>query len=420
MIRIAMKIFKSIFLYSFVGFILFCNTSILTQTFIEDDITISTTWTLANSPYEIASELYIRDGAILTIESGVVVDFKNRFLFVGKYQSAKLIADGVTFNNGTVTFLQQSEGKITNCHFALSQLNLEEYSKPIIENNTFTSGSHIILHSPDAIPNLLENKFHSSKIYISFELDFDRTLKYFKHCTYEMDDDIYVSNNSTLKLEKDIVLNGRNNTIYVGDYSDSKLQANQITLKNTNIEFSNNSVGEIINSNLNSIHFSLNQSSELTVFNSNFNTESSITNNSTSTVNAANNYWGSANGPVGVLTGDIIYEPFSSTHLAPITSTENLNIIPSELKLEMNYPNPFNPVTTINYSIPKSVTNTNSPVLLKVFNLIGQEVATLVEEVQSAGTYSVKFDATNLNSGAYIYHLKYNGTSLSNKMILLK
>ncbi|MBU0475537.1 MAG: T9SS type A sorting domain-containing protein [Bacteroidetes bacterium] len=85
--------------------------------------------------------------------------------------------------------------------------------------------------------------------------------------------------------------------------------------------------------------------------------------------------------------------------------------------LKNNYPNPFNPSTKIQYSIPKS---TEQNVLLKVYDMLGQEVATLVNETQKAGTYEVEFNASKLSSGIYIYTLKNAGLSASRKMLLIK
>ena len=90
--------------------------------------------------------------------------------------------------------------------------------------------------------------------------------------------------------------------------------------------------------------------------------------------------------------------------------------------LYQNYPNPFNPSTKIRFTIP-SVTLSGvegSRVQLKVFDILGSEVATLVNEEKPAGTYEVDFNAINLSSGVYIYTLKVNGVSYSKSMILLR
>ena len=83
--------------------------------------------------------------------------------------------------------------------------------------------------------------------------------------------------------------------------------------------------------------------------------------------------------------------------------------------LSQNYPNPFNPTTTINYSVSKS-----GSVTLKVFNIMGREVETLVNEQNTACNYEVKFDAGKLASGVYIYQLKSGDFISTKKLVLLK
>jgi hypothetical protein len=80
-----------------------------------------------------------------------------------------------------------------------------------------------------------------------------------------------------------------------------------------------------------------------------------------------------------------------------------------------NYPNPFNPSTAISYSLPVSGT-----VTLKVFDIVGREVATLVNEVQTAGAYHVTWDASNNPSGIYLYRVTAAGQSVTGRMILMK
>jgi hypothetical protein len=91
------------------------------------------------------------------------------------------------------------------------------------------------------------------------------------------------------------------------------------------------------------------------------------------------------------------------------------NTVPTDYSLSQNYPNPFNPTTAIQYTVPKSGT-----VLLKVYNSLGQEVATLVNGAVTAGQHSVTFDAHNLASGVYFYRLVAGTYSATMKMMLLK
>ena len=90
-------------------------------------------------------------------------------------------------------------------------------------------------------------------------------------------------------------------------------------------------------------------------------------------------------------------------------------ILANEFTLSQNYPNPFNPTTKIKYSIPHS-----SDVQIKVFNILGNEIITLVDEFKVAGEYELTFDAHNLPSGVYFYRMVSEGFSQSSKMILLK
>jgi hypothetical protein len=88
---------------------------------------------------------------------------------------------------------------------------------------------------------------------------------------------------------------------------------------------------------------------------------------------------------------------------------------PDNYVLKQNYPNPFNPTTTIEYAIPQS-----GQVSLKVFNTIGQEVATLFDGFQNAGPYQAKFDGSNLSSGIYLYKLQTENVTLTKKFVLMK
>ena len=85
------------------------------------------------------------------------------------------------------------------------------------------------------------------------------------------------------------------------------------------------------------------------------------------------------------------------------------------LMLSQNYPNPFNPTTVISYQLPVS-----NHVSLKVYDVLGREVVTLVNEVKEAGNYEVKFDASKLSSGIYFYSIKSGEYRAVKKMSLIK
>ena len=103
-----------------------------------------------------------------------------------------------------------------------------------------------------------------------------------------------------------------------------------------------------------------------------------------------------------------------------ITKVEATNSFPTNFSLSQNYPNPFNPSTTIKYSIPTAGAQNVVPVQLKIFDVLGKEVATLINEVKPAGNYSVSFKAENLASGIYMYTLKAGDFFDTKKMIYLK
>jgi hypothetical protein len=98
------------------------------------------------------------------------------------------------------------------------------------------------------------------------------------------------------------------------------------------------------------------------------------------------------------------------------SKTINVNLdSPSKFELSQNYPNPFNPTTTISFSLPQS-----GDVKLKVYNLLGEQVAELVNSFKEAGIYSINFDASELSSGILIYKIVANGVVQSKKMTLIK
>ena len=94
--------------------------------------------------------------------------------------------------------------------------------------------------------------------------------------------------------------------------------------------------------------------------------------------------------------------------------------IANEFRLEQNYPNPFNPSTKIKFEIPGQARNDNTLVTLKVYDILGNEVATLVNEEKPVGEYEVEFNPANLPSGIYFYQLKAGSFIQTKKMILLK
>lgn len=114
----------------------------------------------------------------------------------------------------------------------------------------------------------------------------------------------------------------------------------------------------------------------------------------------------------------ISFSEFSLTDV-----NENKNII-NEFELSQNYPNPFNPITTIKYTVPSYVrsqtSNVEANIRLDVFDILGRVVATLVNQKQKPGNYSVRFNAADLSSGIYYYRLSSGVISETRKMIIMK
>lgn len=111
-----------------------------------------------------------------------------------------------------------------------------------------------------------------------------------------------------------------------------------------------------------------------------------------------------------LFSASMYLNPGGATTITPVSDA-----LATDYTLEQNYPNPFNPTTTIRFAVAEA-----GNVSLKVYNTLGEEIAVLVNNQLSAGTYSVNFNAANLASGVYIYTLKAGQKALSNKMLLMK
>ncbi|MBK7631925.1 MAG: T9SS type A sorting domain-containing protein [Ignavibacteriales bacterium] len=99
----------------------------------------------------------------------------------------------------------------------------------------------------------------------------------------------------------------------------------------------------------------------------------------------------------------------------PITNVEEENIKLDQFSLSQNYPNPFNPSTKISWQSPTSGWQT-----LKIYDVLGNEIVTLVNEYKSTGSYEIEFDASGLTSGVYFYKLQVESFIETKKMILLR
>ncbi len=113
--------------------------------------------------------------------------------------------------------------------------------------------------------------------------------------------------------------------------------------------------------------------------------------------------------------GNYINVYFDNFSWVPTDVNDGSNSLPEVFSLEQNYPNPFNPSTSIQFRIPE-----NSFVSLKIYNVLGKEIVTLINEEKNAGNYEVSFNASTLSSGVYFYKLEAGNFVQTRKMILMK
>ena len=126
---------------------------------------------------------------------------------------------------------------------------------------------------------------------------------------------------------------------------------------------------------------------------------------------------GADTGTVQITAQDSLGGPAAITEVRIIwpTGVKDRNLGVDDFSLEQNYPNPFNPVTTIEYRVAR-----DAHVRLRVFDVRGRIVATLIDEQHRQGRYSVPFDAGSLASGVYLYEIEMGGFRDTKKLILLK
>ena len=113
-----------------------------------------------------------------------------------------------------------------------------------------------------------------------------------------------------------------------------------------------------------------------------------------------------------IITGGDFIAKISNTVLGITTEKPT---IPNYFNISQNYPNPFNPTTVINYSVPRS-----NMVTIRVYDILGNETATLVNEEKPAGSYSINFNASRLSSGVYFYRMQAGSFVETKKLILMK
>ncbi len=419
------------------------NLLLFPQTNVQGDIYNNTTWTLNGSPYNLTGNVRVRSGVTLTIQNGVQVNLQGKTIYIGygSYnESGSLQANGVTFSSsgtykGLIIFESSSLGSITGCSFSNTNIEFRDNSGPTFSGNTLDVNSSIYISSQEVIPNISTNNvFNSQKIYLgAFTISSNKTLKNFTNCTYYLvgysfyGGDIRVRGGATLTIESGSKVNLQGNTIYIGSDSYNEfgiLHANGVTFEANNgrLRFENTSIISLSHCNFNyQVIIEIIKFNSFTIRNSSIGQFCTLSNSFSDTVDARNNFWGSSLGPrhssnpggTGtIISGRVKFVPFLT---APITSVELDNSLPEFYELYPNYPNPFNPTTTIEFDLPE-----RSHVRLTVYDVLGREVKKLVDEEMNAGKYKINFEASDLSSGIYFYVINTDKYNSIKKMILIK
>ncbi len=120
--------------------------------------------------------------------------------------------------------------------------------------------------------------------------------------------------------------------------------------------------------------------------------------------------WHTASFPGGEIRGQLRTGSIMITSVAPVSST-----VPEQFRVSQNYPNPFNPATTVRVDMPQA-----GQLKLMVYDILGKEVQTLVNENLQSGSYDVKWNATNFASGVYYYTATTGNVVVTKKMILMR
>ena len=110
-----------------------------------------------------------------------------------------------------------------------------------------------------------------------------------------------------------------------------------------------------------------------------------------------------------------VYLLADSILVVSVDDAKDKNNVPDKFELSQNFPNPFNPITTISFSIPSE-----GKVELLVYDILGREIQTLVNEIKTPGQYEIIFDGKDLSTGVYFYRLNFDGYSSVKKMLIIK
>jgi hypothetical protein len=377
--------------------------------------------------YQLTSLVEVCDKARLNIESGVKLLGKNVSLIC--YKGGSISAAGTVFDVHEISLLDFENANIENSTFHNCSLSIEGNYNPSFKSNSFTGSSIIRVNSQNLFDNF--ESLTGNNVYTRRSIGINGMVDADKKTSIDTLMINYGSNGVKRKIQGNYVLWGG---IDVGYFPGSSGEVEIIgctIINNLNINLHTESKVKFTDCIFKSARIAVYETSSLEISGSDFLIPSVIYVYSPGEINLINNYWGSASGPKFSTTQDgtgfhiyrgrqdanIKYLPFVITPFHSTVGIENdkESKIPNEFYLYQNYPNPFNPATTIKYSLPQS-----GQVNIKIYNILSQEIATLVNETQPAGVHNVNFNAGNLPSGIYTARLQTNNNVKSIKLLLVK
>lgn len=381
---------------------------------------------LGGITYKLNSDLEVSNKAKLNIESGVILNGEDQTLIC--YKGGSISASNTIFNIGEISFTDFENANIENSTFKKCRLSLSGNYNPRFKNNSITGSSLIWVNSQNIFDSY--EVFSAGNVYTRRTLGINGMVDVNKKISIDTLAVSYGISGTKRKIQGNYVIWGGIDLGYFPGYSGELEITGCKIINSMNINLHTDSKAKFTDCVFEFARIAVYENSSVEISNTDFLSPSIILVYSTSDINLVNNYWGNTSGPkysqtldgqsfhiyCSRLNNKIKYTPFATTSFHNLVKTEKQeDAIPNEFYLYPNYPNPFNPSTKIKFTIPEA-----ELVNLKIFNILSQEVACLVNEMKSAGTHVVNFNALNLPTGTYIARLQAGSKVISMKLLLVK
>ncbi len=279
-------------------------------------------------------------------------------------------------------------------------------SDQLYQHNTSDASAKNILYGPaSSTPQAYFNGTHVSNSYNNWASNLDNLVAESSPLEISLSGS-YTTNDFTINAA----------IVRTGDITESDLKVNFVVVENidylgqNNIRYHKNVMRKIAKVNGDAISIALNETKNM------------------STSFAMNNSWNTDSIKViayvqSTSSKKVLQSKSISYSELTLTDVEEERSLTNEFQLSQNYPNPFNPTTTIEYTIPLNTnvaSSFSSSVVLKIYDVLGRDVATLVNEVKNSGTHKAVLNAESLSNGIYYYRLTVGNFVETRKMILLK